>query len=82
MASNQDNILSGLSVSGCKLNANSNNLLLSQSALSQSQLWEDPQIFLESAAFGKSAPTHYDICDFISNQVKEEIVVGGNGPIR
>ena len=51
----------------------------SMSALSQSQSWKDPQIFLESAASGKSAPTHYDICDFISNRVKEEIVVGGNG---
>ena len=77
VASNQDNILSGLSLSGCGLNANS--LPLTQSAVSQSQSWKDPQIFLESAASGKSVPTHYDICDFISNQVEEEIVVGGNG---
>ena len=75
----------GLSISGNNssgVNMNSlNNLLLNQSAtsVSQSQSWKDPQIFLESAASGKSAPTHYDITDFISNQVEEEIVVGGGG---
>ena len=81
----QHNVFSGpcLSISGndsSGVNMNSlNSLLLNQSAanVSQSQSWKDPQIFLESAASDKSAPTHYDITDFISNQVEEEIVVGG-----
>ena len=45
----------------------------------QTQSWKDPQIYLASAANGKSAPTYYDITDFVSGNVEEEIVVGGSG---
>ena len=45
----------------------------------QTQLWKDPQIYLSSAANGKSASTHYDRVDFVSGNVEEEIVVGGSG---
>ena len=88
--SSQDNSLNGPSwliagnangsVNSGNNTANSmNNLLLSQSADNVSHSWRDPQIFLESAASGKSAPMYYDITDFIGNQVEEEIVVGGSG---
>ena len=66
----------GLTVQGST--ANMNNVLLNQMNGS-SHSWKDPQIFLESAASGKSAPTYYDITDFVSNQVEKEVVVGGNG---
>ena len=66
----------GLTVQGST--ANMNNVLLNQMNGS-SHSWKDPQIFLESAASGKSAPTYYDITEFVSNQVEEEVVVGGNG---
>lgn len=39
-------------------------------------LW---RILLESAASCKSAPTYYNITQFVNNQVEEKIVVGGNG---
>ena len=61
---------------GVTLNGSSvNNNVLSQSGLVNqlptasvlSHSWKDPQIYLESAATGKSAPTHYDITDFISS---------------
>ena len=45
----------------------------------QTQSWKDPQIYLSSAANGKSASLHYDIVDFVSGNVEEEIVVGGSG---
>lgn len=45
----------------------------------QTQSWKDPQIYLSSAANGKSAFTHYDIVDFVSGNVEEEIIVGGSG---
>ena len=41
--------------------------------------WKDPQIYLSSAANGKSAPTHYDIVYFVGGGVEEEIIVGGAG---
>ena len=53
------------------------NQLPTISVLSHS--WKDPQMYLESAATGKSATLHYDITDFISSTVEEEINVGGNG---
>ena len=57
-----------------------NNVLLTNSSASNtSQSWQDPQIFLESAASGKSAPTHYDITEFVANSVEEEVLVGANG---
>ena len=43
------------------------------------QSLKDPQIYLSSAANGKSASSHYDIVDFVSGNVEEEIVVGGSG---
>ena len=45
----------------------------------QIQSYRDPQIYLSAAANGKSASTHYDIVDFVSGNVEEEIVVGGSG---
>lgn len=45
----------------------------------ESQSWKDPQIYLSSAANGKSTPSHYDIVDFVGGGVEEEIVVGGAG---
>ena len=45
----------------------------------QTQSWKDPQIYLSSAANGKSASLHYDIVDFVSGHVEEEIIVGGSG---
>ena len=41
--------------------------------------WKDPQIYLSRAASGKSSPSHYDITDFVTGMVEEEVVVGGNG---
>lgn len=41
--------------------------------------WRDPQIYLARAAFGKSPPSHLDITDFVTGNVEEEIIVGGNG---
>ena len=41
--------------------------------------WKDPQIYLSRAALGKSSPSHYDITDFVTGMVEEEVVVGGNG---
>ena len=69
----------GLTVLGGAINSSSaNNHAMDQSSTATiSQSWRDPQIFLESAASGKSVPTHYDITDFIRNTVEEEIVVGG-----
>ena len=45
----------------------------------QTQSWKDPQIYLSSAANGKSASSHYHLVDFVSGNVEEEIVVGGSG---
>ena len=45
----------------------------------QTQLWKDPQIYLSLAANGKSASSRYDIVDFVSGNVEEEVVVGGSG---
>ena len=58
---------------------NTFNNLLANDSTHTSHSWRDPQIFLESAASGKSVSTHLDITDFISNTVEEEIIVGGNG---
>lgn len=40
--------------------------------------WNDPQIHL-SAATGKSTVDYYDICDFVSSSLDEEVVIGGHG---
>lgn len=70
---NQVNDTVGQNVLGVSQTLNQPTLALS------SQSWRDPQIFLETAAQGKSAPTNYDITDFISGTIEEEIIVGGNG---
>lgn len=70
---------SGFPVLGLVNGPNSLSLNQSSTANTISQSWRDPQIFLETAASGKSVPTHYDITDFICNTIEEEIVVGGNG---
>ncbi|MES9970253.1 MAG: hypothetical protein ABW092_09480, partial [Candidatus Thiodiazotropha sp.] len=59
-------VLNGLGVSAPNLATNSHS-------------WKDPQIYLSAAASGKSAPTHYDITDFVATNSEEEIFVGGNG---
>ena len=41
--------------------------------------WRDPQIYIASASSGKSASSCYEITDFVSNNVEEEIIVGSNG---
>ena len=41
--------------------------------------WKDPQIYLSRAALGKSSPSQYDITDFVTGMVEEEVVVRGNG---
>ena len=41
--------------------------------------WKDPQIYLSRTAMGKSSLSHYDIADFVTGMVEEEVVVGGNG---
>ena len=41
--------------------------------------WKDPQIHLSRTALGKSSPSHYDITDFVTGMIEEEVVVGGNG---
>ena len=48
-------------------------------SLSQAQpSWKDPQIHIATAT-GKSAPSYYDICDFVPNNIEEELVIGGQG---
>ena len=50
---------------------------LAQAPVTQS--WKDPQIYLSSAATGKSAPSYYDIIDFVGGGVEEEVIVGNTG---
>ena len=40
--------------------------------------WQDPQVHLATAT-GKSASVYHDICDFVTNTVEEEVVIGGQG---
>ena len=48
-------------------------------SLSQAQpSWKDPQIHIATAT-GKSTPSDYDICDFVPNNIEEELVIGGQG---
>lgn len=47
--------------------------------VTEPQSWKDPQIYLSSAANGKSVSSHYDIVDFVGGGVEEEIIVGGAG---
>ena len=41
--------------------------------------WRDPQVYLSRTALGKSPHSHYDITDFVTGMVEEDVVVGGNG---
>ena len=41
--------------------------------------WRDPQVYLSRTALGKSPHSHYDVTDFVTGMVEEEVVVGGNG---
>ena len=47
-----------------------------------SQSWNNPQIYLASAATGKAASTHYNIVDFVCVNAEEEIVMGGKTSTR
>lgn len=47
-------------------------------AAATSASWNDPQIHIASAT-GKSAASYYDICDFVPQNVEEELIIGGNG---
>ncbi|MEW8546117.1 MAG: hypothetical protein AB2693_21565 [Candidatus Thiodiazotropha sp.] len=40
--------------------------------------WADPQIHI-ATAYGKSAPTYLDICDFVTSNVEEELIIGSHG---
>lgn len=40
--------------------------------------WADPQIHI-ATAYGKSAPSYLDICDFVTSNVEEELIIGGHG---
>lgn len=40
--------------------------------------WKDPQIHIATAT-GKSVSSYHDICDFVPNNIEEELVIGGQG---
>ena len=64
------------------INGSSGSLLAGGANIAQTPVnhsWKDLQIYLSSAANSKSASTHYDIMDFVSGDVEEEIIVGGTG---
>ena len=42
--------------------------------------WADPQIHI-STAYGKSAPSYLDICDFVTSNVDEELISHGDQQI-
>ena len=74
--------LSAIQIPGINSSANgsSRSLLAGVANIAQipvNHSWKDPQIYLSSAAKGKSASTHYDIVDFVSGGMEEEIIVGG-----
>ena len=46
---------------------------------SQSQSLRDLQIYLAAVASGNITPTYYDITEFVTGNMEEEIIVGGNG---
>lgn len=71
--------LGGLGISDNTTQVNSRDSLLTSGVPSQPQSWRDPQIYLAAAASGKSNPTFYDITEFVTGNMEEEIVVGGNG---
>ena len=41
--------------------------------------WRDPQVYLSRIALGKSTHSYYDITDFVTGMVEEEVVVEKNG---
>ena len=71
----------GLTVLGGAINsASANNHAMDQSSTATiSQSWRDPQIFLESAACGKSVPTHYDIPILSLTLWRKRLWWGGGG---
>lgn len=71
--------LGGLGISDNNTQVNGRDGLLTSGGPSQPQSWRDPQIYLAAAATGKSNPTFYDITEFVTGSMEEEIVVGGNG---
>ena len=77
LMNSQNSILIGI---GFPPSENFSNNLLADNSVHNSQSWRDLQIFLESDASGEPAPTHYNITDFISSTVEEEIVVGAMEP--
>ena len=78
-------LLGGLEISQqfnrnfASVNGNESQSQVSTSVPSQPQSWRDPQIYLAAAASGKSTPSYYDITEFVTGNVEEEIIVGGNG---
>lgn len=71
--------LGGLGTSDNTTHVNGPDSLLASGVPSQPQSWRDPPIYLAAAASGKSNPTFYDITEFVTGNMEEEIVVGGNG---
>ena len=43
---------------------------------------QDPQVYLESAAAGKSSVTYHDIVDFVTKDMIDELVVAGEGGVH
>ena len=84
----QNGLASDLNIRHCPVSGSGSGVLneapplvgdvnLAQAPVTQS--WKDPQIYLSSAATGKSAPSYYDIIDFVGGGVEEEVIVGNTG---
>ena len=64
------------------INESSGSLLTGGENVAQTPVnhsWKDPQIYLSSAANGKSASTPYDIVDFVSGEDGRRNYWGGTG---
>ena len=85
MPNNSDSVnsqlLNGLGIqnNGPEISANRREPVLSSAGVGINQSWRDPQIYLQAAASGKSSPSYYDVTEFVTGNIEEEIVVGGNG---
>ena len=64
---------------GPEISGNRREAALSSAGVGINQSWRDPQIYLQAAASGKSSPSYYDVTEFVTGNIEEEIVVGGNG---
>ena len=84
----QNGLASDLNIRHCPVSGSGSGVLneapplvgdanLAQAPVTQS--WKDPQIYLSWAATGKSAPSYYDIIDFVGGGVEEEVIVGSTG---